>query len=110
MAASKALEGVPMVKLQGEAPIGDAIGGIQSRHEGYTLSTEVLHYESEESGRVAVVVEAEAAGEAKVGDEAAPALANQGGTREGRRLRGEAEEDLLEKVVVIQRPLCHRRR
>jgi hypothetical protein len=49
------------------------------------------------------VVEAEAAEEAEVGDDAAPALADGGGAREGGRLRGEAEEDLGEQVVVVER-------
>lgn len=71
-----------MVELQGEAPRRDAIGGIQSRHEGYTSWAEALDYETKERGRVAVVVEANTAGEAEVGDEAAPALADEGGTGE----------------------------
>jgi hypothetical protein len=91
---------VVVVTLQGEAPGRDAIGGLQGRTEG---TTSVLVEESEE-GRIAAVPEAEAAEEAGVGDEAAPALADGGGPREGRRLRGEAVEDLAEEVVVIQGP------
>ena len=49
-----------------------------------------------EEGRVAAVVEAEAAGEGWVGGEAAPALADEGCAREGGRERREAEEDLGE--------------
>jgi hypothetical protein len=54
------------------------------------------------------VVEAEATEEAGVRDEAAPALADDGGAGERGRLRGEAEKDLGEQVVVVQRR--HRRR
>jgi hypothetical protein len=101
MATSKGYGAVVVVvTLQGEAPGRDAIGGLQGRKEG---TTSVLFEEAEE-GRIAAVPEAEAAEEAGVGDEAAPALADGGGPREGRRLRGEAEEDLAEEVVVIQGP------
>jgi hypothetical protein len=102
MATSKGYGAVVVVAvtLQGEAPGRDAIGGLQGRTEG---TTSVLVEEAEE-GRIAAVPEAEAAKEAGVGDEAAPALADGGGPREGRRLRGEAEEDLAEEVVVIQGP------
>jgi hypothetical protein len=48
-------------------------------------------------------VGAEAAEEAGVADETAPALAGEGGAREGGRLRGKAEEDLREEVVILQR-------
>ena len=47
---------------------------------------------------------AEAAAEARVGGDAAPASRDGGGAREGRRQRGQAEEDLREQVVVLQRP------
>jgi hypothetical protein len=46
-------------------------------------------------------VGAEVAEEAGAGDEAAPALADEGGTREGGGLWGEAQEDLREEVVVL---------
>jgi hypothetical protein len=49
------------------------------------------------------VVAAEAADEVGVSDEAMPALADNGCAREGRRLRGKAEEDLGEQVVIFQR-------
>ena len=62
--------------------------------------------EAAEEGRVTAVAEAEAAGEFGVGDKAAPLLGDDGGAREGGGLRGEAEEDLGEQVVVFQ----HRRR
>jgi hypothetical protein len=62
-----------------------------------------------EQGRFAAVVDAEAAGEAAVGGEAMPALADEGRAGEGGGLRREAKEDLGEEVVVFQRRL-HRRR
>jgi hypothetical protein len=37
------------------------------------------------------------------GEDASPALADEGGAGEGRRLRREAEEDLLQEVLVFQR-------
>jgi hypothetical protein len=49
------------------------------------------------------VVFAEAADESGVGEDAAPALANEGSTGERRRFWREAEEDILEEVFVIQR-------
>jgi hypothetical protein len=55
------------------------------------------------------VVAAEAADEARVGGEAAPALADEGRAGKGGGLRREAEEDLAEKIFVFQRRL-HRRR
>jgi hypothetical protein len=50
--------------------------------------------EAADEGRVAAVAEVEAADEAGVGDEAAPALADSGDAREGGGLRGDAEKDL----------------
>lgn len=52
--------------------------------------------EAAEEGRAAAVVDAEAAEEAGVGGDAAPALADEGGAWEGGWLRREAEEDLRE--------------
>ena len=69
-------------------------------HQGHFLSSTA----PAEEGRVAAVAEAEAAEEAGVGDEAAPALADGGCAGEGGGLRREAEEDLAEEVVVVQRP------
>jgi hypothetical protein len=60
--------------------------------------------EETEEGRVAPVAEAEAAEEAGVGDEAAPALADGGCAGEGGGLRRETDEDLAEEVVVVQWP------
>jgi hypothetical protein len=53
---------------------------------------------------------AEATEELAVGGEASPALGDEGGAQEVGRLRGEAEEDLVEEVVVIQRMRQFRRR
>ena len=53
------------------------------------------------------VAGAEAAAEVGVGDEAAPALADEGGAGERGGLRREAEEDLGEDVVVVRQ--SHRR-
>jgi hypothetical protein len=58
---------------------------------------------------VVAVVAAEAADEARVRGEAAPALADEGRAGKGGGLRREAEEDLAEKIFVFQRRL-HRRR
>ena len=49
------------------------------------------------------MVRAEAAEEVGVGDEAAPAGADEGRAGEGGRQRGEAEEDLGEEVVDVDR-------
>jgi hypothetical protein len=68
-----------------------------------------MRLEEAEDGRLAAVVDAEAAEEAAVGGEAVPALADEGRAGERGGLRREAEEDLREEVVVFQRRL-HRRR
>ena len=104
MAASEGIEAVAMDVMQGEAPGRDTIGGLQSRLEGITP----IPIEETEEGRLAAVAEAEAAEEAGVGDEAAPALADGRGAGEGRRLRRQAEEDLGEEVFIIE--WRHRRR
>nr|CAB3465478.1 unnamed protein product [Digitaria exilis] len=54
-----------------------------------------------EEGRCPVVLLV-AAEEAGVGDEAAPALADEGDPGKGGRLRRHAEEDLAEEVVVVR--------
>jgi hypothetical protein len=88
--------------LQAEGLGRDAAGGIQGWVEGYTAV--FLGEETEDGGSAAgAVVGAEAAEEAGVADKTAPALAGEGGAREGGGLRGEAEEDLREEVVVLQR-------
>ena len=73
--------------LQGEAPGRDTVGGLQSRYEAFVD----VSVEETEEGRVAAVVAAEAAEEARLGDEVEPVLADGGGAREGGRVRGEAE-------------------
>jgi hypothetical protein len=100
-----ASEGHEEVAPQAEAPGRDAIGSIQSGSEGFAA----ISFEEAEEGRVAAVVEAEAADESGVGDQAAPELADDGCAREGGGLRGEAEEDLGEQILVFQRR-CRRRR
>jgi hypothetical protein len=105
MAASADIELVAVVDLQGEAPGGHTVGGVESRYEGKAGAYD----EAAKEGRVATVVEAEAAGEAGVEGEAAPASADGGGAREGGRLRWEAEEDLTEEIVIFKRCLHLRR-
>jgi hypothetical protein len=55
-----------------------------------------------------LVVFAEAFDEVGVREDASPAGADEGCTWEGRRLRREAEEDLLEEILIVQRG--HRQR
>jgi hypothetical protein len=85
---------------QGEPRGGDAVGRVQRGSERMT-GRSMEGEEAEEQGLP--VVRAEAAEEAGVGDEEAPALADDGGAEEGGRLRREAEEELTEEVVVVQR-------
>lgn len=82
---------------QGELRRRDAVRPVQSRIEG-ELSQAVG--EEAEHGRRAVVG-AEAAAPVGVGDEAALALADEGGAGEGGWDRWEVEEDLPEDVVVV---------
>lgn len=99
MAASEDHEPVvALVELQEEAFARDEVGRVRSGHEADVAKVSV---EKAEQGRVSAVVEADAAGEAGVGDEAAPAVADKGGAREGGRLRGQAEKDLREQIVDI---------
>jgi hypothetical protein len=55
------------------------------------------------------MADAEAADESASG-KVPPALGDEGGVQEVGRLRGEAEEDLVEEVVVVQRSPHRRRR
>jgi hypothetical protein len=55
------------------------------------------------------VVEVEAAEELAVGGEASPALGDDGRAQEVGRLRREAQHDLMEEIVVIQRMRHFRR-
>jgi hypothetical protein len=54
----------------------DTVGRLQGRYEGHTLRSYPCSLEEAEEWRVAAVVEAEAAEEGRVGDEASPALAD----------------------------------
>jgi hypothetical protein len=76
MAASK---GPGVAGGEDKAAFWDAIGGIQGRLE----EVAAIIVEVAEEGRVVAVVCAEAADEAGTGDEAKPAAADGGGTREG---------------------------
>jgi hypothetical protein len=105
MAASKGTEAVAVAELQGEAAGRDSVRGLESRYKGVAL----VSFEEPEEGRAAAVVAAEAAEEAGVGSDAAPALADECRAGEGGGLRREAEEDLAEEVVVFQRRLPRRR-
>ena len=60
MAASKEMGAEAVVELQGEAAVRDAVGGLQGRFE------DEICVEEAEEGRVAAVVEAEAADEAGI--------------------------------------------
>jgi hypothetical protein len=77
MAASEELGAEAAVRQHGEAAGRDAVGGIHGRLEVDAVKT--LAEEAEEGRRV---VAPETAGEARVGDEAAPALADGGDTRQ----------------------------
>lgn len=93
-------------KPQGEAIRGrDGIRRIQHGSEANLAS--VVEEEAQEGWLP--VVGAEAAEEPGVGDEAAPAPADRGGARERGRQRREAEQDLAEEVVVVQRGGAGRR-
>jgi len=110
VAASEEAQVVAAVAArQGEALPRDAVGPTQRGHE---LDVAVLVGEEAEEGR-RPVVGAEAAEEGRVGEEAAPALADEGGAREGGGERREAEEDLPVEVVVVRQrrwPRLQRRR
>jgi hypothetical protein len=79
---------------RGEARGGDAVGSAQRGEEGGRVGAG----DEAQQGRRAVVG-AEAAEERGVGDEAAPALADEGGAGEGGRERREADEDLEQELV-----------
>jgi hypothetical protein len=76
VAAPEALETVAEAGRRGEAPGMDTVGRLQGRYEGHTLRSYPCSLEEAEEWRVAAVVEAEAAEEGRVGDEASPALAD----------------------------------
>jgi hypothetical protein len=79
----------------GDAEIGRAQGGNEA---GGVLGV----VEEPEHGRRSMEFP-KAADEARVADEVAPALADEGGAGEGGRERREAEEDQGEEVLVVQR-------
>jgi len=83
---------------QGEARAGDAVGPAQRGHE---VDVAVFVGEEAEEGR-RPVVGAEAAEEGGVGEDAAPALADERGAGERRGERREAEKDLPMDVVVVR--------
>jgi hypothetical protein len=93
MAAAHDTALVAVVELEGEAPARDTVGALQGGYEGD--SARIVEHETKERG-IAVVVGAEAAYETSVRDEAEPAVAYEGGAREGGRKREEAQEDLGE--------------
>jgi len=105
VAAAEEAQVVVAAPRQGEARAGDAVGPAQRGHE---LDVAVFIGEESEEWR-RPVVGAEAAEEPGVGDEAAPAPADRGGARERGRQRREAEQDLAEEVVVVQRGGAGRR-
>jgi hypothetical protein len=79
---------------------GDAVGRIQ--RGGEDGSPEAPVEIAQERG-FPVLVGAEAAEEDPVGDEEAPALADDRGAGEGGRQRREADENLREEILVFQR-------
>jgi hypothetical protein len=84
---------------QGEARRRDAVRRVQHRHkDGFGEA----FVEEAEQGRRPV----EGLG---VADEAAPAPADEGGAGEGGRERRQAEQDLLEHVVVVRQGRRRRR-
>lgn len=93
-------------KPQGEAIRGR--GGIRRIQHGSEANLASVVEEEAEEGCLPVVG-AEAGEEPGVRDEAAPALADRGGARERGRERREAEQDLAEEVVVVQRGGAGRR-
>jgi hypothetical protein len=87
-----------MALRQEEAGGRDAVGRFQNGREKSCCTNEPC--EEAQQRRLPVVL-AKAAYELGVGDDAAPWLAHRGCSREGRWLRREAEEDLLEEVIVV---------
>ena len=94
---------VEALQLQGEGRGVDAVGRVQRRGEAREDVVGANGEEAQERGLLAAAVErGEAAQELGIGDEAGPALADEGGAGEGGRPRREAEEDLTEEVVVVR--------
>jgi len=84
------------IPVPGQARGGDTVRSLQRGEES------AVWVEKAEEGRRAVVG-AEAAEEMGIGDDAAPGLADSCGAGEGARPRREAEQELGEEVLVIQR-------
>lgn len=98
VAAAEEAQVVVAAPRQGEARAGDAVGPAQRGHE---LDVAVFIGEESEEWR-RPVVGAEAAEEGGVGEDAAPALADEGGAGQRRGERQEAEKDLPMDVVVVR--------
>ena len=101
MAAAVEFPGVPIEDVAQHAH-GEALGWgrvprIRDEAEGEIFAA------AEEDAEGSPVVSTEAADEAGVGDEAAPAGADEGRAGERGRQRGQAEEDLGEGVVEVHR-------
>ena len=109
MAAAVELPGVPLEDVAQHAH-GEALGRcsrvprIRDETEGEIFAA------AEEDAEGPPVVSTEAADEARVGDEASPAAAYEGRKGQRGRQRGQAEEDLGEKVVEVHRRSRPRRR
>lgn len=84
----------------GDAPRRDAIRPLQ---DGPEAGAVVAVVEEAVEGKVVAVVGAQAAAEGGVGDEAAPTAADAGSAGQRGGNGREAEKDLVEEVVVVQR-------
>jgi len=93
-------DAVGAVETQREARGGHAVRRVQRGGKLDLAAVEVVGEEAEE-GRFPVAA-AEAAEEMRVGDEAAPLLADEGGAGERGRLRRKAEEVLAEQILIFK--------
>lgn len=98
VAAAEKAQVVVVAPRQGEARAGDAVGPAK---RGQELDVAVFVGEEAEEGR-RPVVGAEAAEEGGVGEDAAPALADEGGAKQRRGKRRQAEKDLPMEIVVVR--------
>lgn len=101
-ATEKVLASIESILGQGEALGGDAIGWVES---GIEDGGKARFREEETEKRGFPVVSTEALDELGVGEDAMPARADEGSTGERGWLRRQAEENLLEEVLVVQRVL-----